>query len=201
MAEQQWKELAIEVRFVGQESFAVGVVAKWLTQIERAVFNSERDDIEALQQALGPEIPAPYFDAIRYRFDSLRGRTVNISYASNGSIILLSFVGAASMWLLDKTLGEAVKESWKQSSWHQKATSVLSARMMPKARKLAATFERIEPTLDHEGGHFVSEGQSAVEENTNRITIKLTVLVNLPPIPTSIGEPRDGPPNELPPIV
>jgi hypothetical protein len=194
------KELAIEIRFTGQNGFAAGLVTQWLEDIEREVFALERSDIDVLQAALAPEVPAPYFDALRHRFRILRGRTFNVSSAANGSIVLFGTVSAASYWLLKQTLGEAVKESWKQSPWHARAVSVLSTRVGFKAKRLAETFERIEPTFPIETGSLSSESRSvSVEESDKRITVKVEISVYLPPIPPlSMAAPDDDVEIQLP---
>lgn len=129
-------DLYVELRFQGAESFPAQLILGAIEATERAIARSETEDIDALQNEF-KDLPAPIFDAMRYRIGELTGRALNFNHASSGSLILGGVAAALSFWLLDKTLGETVKQAWESSDLHGDMKGFLETRLRRKAERIA----------------------------------------------------------------
>jgi hypothetical protein len=133
-------DVRIEVRFVGS-AFSASLVANVITALEESAYQAEVDEIGELQRLL-PDVDAAVFDAMRFRATRYRGRAVSFESARPGSMILIGILAGLSYWLLDKTLGETVKEAWVRSGRHEEIVKILSER---RWRRAEAVTKRIEP--------------------------------------------------------
>jgi len=104
---------------------------------ERSVERAEKEEIDELQQEF-PDVPAAVFDAMRYRASKLAAQSINLDTASSGSIILAGAAAAVAYWLLDKTLGETMKQAWEESDLHARVKRFLLARFNAKAERIAS---------------------------------------------------------------
>ena len=98
--------------------------------------HAEIQEIDEMETAF-PDLPAAVFDAMRYRASRLTAQSLNFETASSGSIILGGVAAAVAYWLLDKTLGETVRQAWEESDLHKRIKGFLLTNMRPKANRIA----------------------------------------------------------------
>ena len=116
---------------------------KCLQHCEAAVYFSELDDLIAPYFAYGDEVPLVVIDAMRFRLNGLKGKLLHIEHAANGSIILGGIVAAAALWLLENTLGETLKDAWKESDMHKKVLALFTKRFADKGKKVGEEVKRL----------------------------------------------------------
>ena len=112
------------------------ILSRCLDIIEFEIFLSELADIDKVQSLL-PEVPPLVFDATRYQISRYRGKALLLEKAEGGSLILGGVVAGLTIWLLSQTLGETLKDAWKESNWHKKLKSILSKDLYKKADIIA----------------------------------------------------------------
>jgi hypothetical protein len=180
MAEEEVRDVRVELRFAGAKAFPAGLVADVTAEVERAVYEAEVEEIDELQKDF-EEVPGPVFDAMRYRADRYRGRTLSIETASSGSIVLEGAAVALALWLLNVTFGETIKDAWKKTKSHQRLKKTLSSRLERKAKRIA---QRVRPRRYR---YDDAEVQTRVEKRERAIVVVVLVTPEpaLIPLPTT----------------
>jgi hypothetical protein len=170
-------------------SFPAELVMYLLRVVDRAILRAERKEIDALQEAF-PDLPAYAFDAMRFRLEALRGRALNVGAAHSGCLIIAGTAAALALWVLDKTLGETIKEAWKESTLHSKLTEFLVRRREDKAidigNDIFAARRTVEATIDMQIDY---RGDALV------MIVIVTPGPSMEPIPTASGITLGGGPN------
>ena len=166
-----------------------------LSYIAKAVRKLEKKDFELYVQSLRTSgVPEVTIDAARFRFDKLDYRRfVTVTKASTGSIELLILMAGAAYWVIDKTLGETLKDAWKQSPAHAKLVVILTNRIKPRNAELAEALRPRRLTLTD--GMTVSSSDAQDAQAPLKITFTAAVGSPAEPIPPSselIGERRAG---------
>ena len=178
------KDIGIELHFKGAPAFPAQLILGAIEAVERAVFREESEEIDAMQKELGDVVPAPVFDAMRYRIGDTMGRAINFDRASSGSLLLGGIAVALSYWLLDKTLGETVKESWLDSNLHQRLKTFLSACLKGKSKRIA---KDIRPSRWTQSDAEVDISVRQTGPGTETIVCSFVPGLALQPVPT-LGE-------------
>jgi hypothetical protein len=129
------EDIAIVATFSGAPHYPAKLIGKTLDLIETGVFVTELDEVDALQKTF-KDVPNAIFDAVRWRVRTYQGATVHIENAGQGSIILGGLVAGVAVWVLQQTLGETIKEAWRESSWHEQLKHYLTQQRGTKARKI-----------------------------------------------------------------
>jgi len=166
------------------DSIDAGLLVETVRCVEDEVFRSECDDLRAVGEEF-PELPRVVVDAALQRLPTLKGRALAVTKAENGSIILSTCLVGLGVWLLRETLGETVKEAWKESDLNRRLKDFLLGRNETKVRKLK---QRIDAKLSvrlHKEGRRV-EVYSHVEFSGEGKRPDLQVHVNViaPSLPT-----------------
>jgi len=177
-------DVFLEVRFVGT-GFSASLVANVITAVEESAYQVAVREIDELERSL-PDVDSAVFDAMRYRANQYRGRAVTLHSAQSGSILLLGIIAGLSYWLLDKTLGETVKEAWVKSGRHDQIVKMLSERRWAKAE---AIVKRIEPRP-----YPFSEPRPTVKGTVEERLGNVTAVVTVTPDPSTEPIP---PPSEV----
>lgn len=113
------------------------------------------------KQSLRDKLKGPLHHIDAYYFERIE----------KGSILIGGTLTAVGLWLLKNTIGESVKEAWKQSEMHQNLVDYLSK---PKERKevLDRNIDKVIDAWDFES--FLIENIEKSENEDN-----LTVRINL----------------------
>jgi hypothetical protein len=171
-------DIHIELHFVQAAAFPAQLLLGVVEATERAIARVERDEIDEFQKLL-PEVPVAVFDAMRYRAERLTGRALNFQGASSGSIILFGIAAGLSYWLLDKTLGETISETWRESDMHGRLKEILHARIGTKTRKIAGD---IRPSRWSQG-EVVTDVSTETKDGNPTIKVVVAPGPELLPIP------------------
>jgi hypothetical protein len=155
----------LRVRFETTE-LPAGVLAHVVAAIDAAGFQCAQEDLAFLRQELR-EFPV-LIDAGAHRLSKQRGAGALITSAQNGSIVLLGLI-AGAYWLLDKTLGETVKEAWTASPAHAHIFEVLTRRRPKRLRKVAEQIERTSGIVD--GNWAVRVRADVVNDDTIEVDV------------------------------
>jgi len=108
--------------------------------LEIALYESDRQDIEDLfSQRLISRIVA---DASLERLRRYRHNRLLLRNAENGSIILEGVVAATTLFILENTLGEAVKDAIKESEPYQKIKEWFKERINSKASFISNALQK-----------------------------------------------------------
>jgi hypothetical protein len=161
-------DILVELRFINAQEFSAQLILGTIEAVERAIAQTEREEIDALAEEFS-SLPPAVFDAMRYRARQLPGRSLNLRAATSGSLVLAGAVVALSYWLLDKTVGETVKEAWEHTSLHSKVRDFLLSRTREKADLIAS---RVRPSRWRE---CAAEFAVKVEQNDRSIVIVVVV--------------------------
>ena len=136
-------DIWFEIRFIGYGGVSVEVLTSVLKQVTWAIESAEKDELDELVESF-PDWSGIARDAMRYRFDRVdRDRLLNIERASNGSIILAGAAIGLAYWVVDKTLGETVKDAWKDSDGHTRLKEFLKKRVFSKRDQIASRLQPI----------------------------------------------------------
>src|SRR5437868_1968218 len=137
----QESDIAIIAKFTQAADFPAALISGVVNAIERVVFEVEREELEYLIEAI-PGIPLVAADASRQRLYVRRGQSVLVESASGGSIVIACVVSALALWILKETLGETIKEAWRDSPTHHHLKDFLSRERTLKTEQIAQRLER-----------------------------------------------------------
>jgi hypothetical protein len=140
----QESDIAIIVKFTDATNFPAALITGVINTIERVVFEVEREDLEDLIDIIEntQAIESIVADASRHRISAYRGQSVLVESARGGSIELICVAGALAYWILDRTIGETIKEAWRESSAHRRLKEFLSQERTAKAQEIARRLKR-----------------------------------------------------------
>lgn len=71
------------------------------------------------------EIPGLFVDALAYNHERRKGKCLLIKRMEGGSFIIEGVVAGLAIYILKETLGETLKEAWKESKLHEKIKDFL----------------------------------------------------------------------------
>lgn len=116
-------------------------MADFAALTEWAVFEHERSELEYLKQEFH-EIPAVTYDAALLRLHRKRGNAFLITEAGRGSVLLGGMAAGLAIWILDRTLGETLKNAWLESDLHERLKDLLLGRFGYKKKALADAIQK-----------------------------------------------------------
>ncbi|MGR7921569.1 hypothetical protein ACU6RQ_10730 [Zobellella denitrificans] len=94
-----------------------------------------------------------------------------------GSILIEGALTAIGLWLLKNTIGESVKEAWKQSEMHKSLVSYLSDPI-PRRQIIDRNIDRVIDAWNFEG--FIVE--SIEKEDIDDENLKVRININTDPL-------------------
>ena len=144
----QQSDISITVRFTGADNFPTALISGLINTVEKVVFQFEQEQLEHLIKQ-NRDIPLVVADASRHRIYAHKGQSVLIESASHGCIELAFVVTALAYWILDKTLGETLKQAWQKSPMNVRLKEILSEDRTRKAKEIA---RRLEQRVDRSHG-------------------------------------------------
>jgi hypothetical protein len=134
----KFPSVEVTIHIEGGDAFPAGLVAQTIGIVERSAFTTEAEELEAIFEEF-PDIPELVRDACRQRLNNFRGNTLLVSAAAPGSFVIAATCTALAYWLVEKTLGETVKEAYKESDLHKKLKELLARRLFRRTQNLAST--------------------------------------------------------------
>jgi hypothetical protein len=131
---------------------------------EGALYASDRNDVEQAAREL--RFPAFVRDASLERLRHHRHQRLLLEEAQSGSIVLVTVVAAVSLFVLEKTVGEAFVDGFKDTSAYGDLREFFRKQIDAKALYIAEALRRafggrkrevsvrVQPTLHH-GPHVI----------------------------------------------
>jgi hypothetical protein len=179
-------EIEVWLHQLGQQAIPYSVFRKILDSLNKAVFESEKNDLKAIRKEF-PKLPNVAFDAASHRLKEFRYSAIIIKELKPGSLIVAGVVAGVSIWILQQTLGETLKEAWLDSQGHQNLKNLLLKRMGTKRHLLATDaakrIERAVPSVTSIGYNGTVDAK--VLEEPSKIKIDVIIEIN----------PKDFPPD------
>ena len=175
-------DLTIDVNLHGP-SVDAGLLAEAVNCVEEEVFRSESEDLKAIGEAF-PELPRVAVDAALQRLPLLKGHCLEVIEAKNGSVILGSILTGVVVELLKATVGETVREAWKEGDVHKRLKDFLLRRNEAKVEELR---RRVDARLSRQllrKGHFASASSNVTRYSGGRLHLGVYVEVHSPKRPT-----------------
>jgi hypothetical protein len=109
----QEDDIVIRIRMAGDGAIDAKAMIEALDIAEGALYASDRNDVEQAAREL--RLPAYVRDASLERLRHHRHQRLLIEEAQTGSIILVTVVAAVSLFVLEKTVGEAFADGFKET--------------------------------------------------------------------------------------
>lgn len=135
MRDPELPDIQVRIRFEGAKAFSALLIADTLDAVEAAIFEVEEDEVNELSNELR-DIPESIFDAIRLRIERLEGQTLRVEHASAGSLVIEGTVAYAALWLFKETIGETLKEAYRDSNMHIRLKKFLLRNHKKKAEQI-----------------------------------------------------------------
>lgn len=157
-------KLEIEVRISSTAYVPAGNLSEITGLIERAILEEELLELGHLRNELS-EIPSVVYDAVRMKIYEKAGYSFQISYASNGSLVLGGIAVGLCIWLLNQTLGETIKEAWIESEAHFNLKNILKTRIGPRPKRVGDSIKK-------------KLSESGYESSTEIVNEKVTVFLD-----------------------
>lgn len=130
----------MRIYFDFRESLPVDVLTTVLNQIETAIYQIDTEQWKAAAQILIEYGLSQEVLAVDYRREEYKGKTLQIEHVRDGSILVELGLTGITYWLLDATLGQTFKESWKRTDAHGRILELLLRDPFQDARVF---FQRI----------------------------------------------------------
>jgi len=106
-----------------RQGLSAEALSRSLRRVRDAVIDAEEQELSRYVAELDldetPLSRRELADLLRNRMAPYKGRSLVITEVGSGSIIWIGLVGAVVLWIVDRTLGETMKEAWKESRLHR----------------------------------------------------------------------------------
>jgi hypothetical protein len=168
----------IVVRFTEATHYPTSVITKVLDRIEKAVYQEE---LAILKEARGeaPQGSEVIIDAVAHRIKKFKGSSVSYVTASTGSIVMGGIATGITLWLLEKTIGESLREGWVQSNAHDALVSVIRTALDRKAERICDRLNNSKIALPHHPQR-IRASLSLGDQGRQRIEVS-AVRIDVPP--------------------
>lgn len=132
LADEAAPSFEIELVFSGMPPTAllvttIQVCEEELNQIQRA-------EMDAALEALG--LPGYVKSVCRRRFDDSPGVSLRLVDARRGSVVLVGALTAIAFWIIKNTVGETIKDAYKETGMHERLKQLFLTRIGDQARDL-----------------------------------------------------------------
>lgn len=111
------QDIAIKFEFRGTAALHAGLFADIVTTTEAVVYQAQVKELEHLAKSVSG-IPPVALDAARQRIKQHRGEALSLVSAQSGSVVLWTLAAGLALYVLKQTLGETLKEAWRESPAH-----------------------------------------------------------------------------------
>ena len=168
----------LTVRFKGTDGVSYEVLDSFLATICKEVHKYESDELKAYLDFLANnKVDKVTQDAIVYRFGKIdKHRAVTVVGARTGSIEITLSLAAIAYWVVDKTLGETLKEAWLTSELHFNLLDFLRVRISERKSQLDT---RIDPFFLRR----VDGVEIDIDKTEDQVIFEVTTLPKAAPIP------------------
>lgn len=176
-------ELVIRLRMTGGDALPASFIGQTLSIVESEIFGLDRDELEVIFDYLGG-VSDLVRDACYQRIDRYRGSTLLVADATSGSIVLAGVCSALAYWLVENTVGESIKDAYKESGLHDRLKALLTRRFTFRSKELESRLNKrffvsvSDPSVIAEARIAANDG-SVIE-----VTARLNKWERVPPSPS-----------------
>ena len=148
--------IGIRIKIEGVPRVTTSVLAAILSRLEEAFAVIETSEAERLAKELECDQAdiATLSEMVSHWRESLRGQMIAVLQAREGSLVIGGLVAAASLYIVEKTIGQTLQEAWKESRAHQKLKELLNRRLGVRANRLCAAVNGLGTILVNNVGAF-----------------------------------------------
>jgi len=159
---EQTLDIEVTLRFQTDTGVPAEIVSDLLKEVSRSIYRAEREELNEIFELL-PNLTSVERDAMRFRFEQVDSdRALNVEYGGRGSLLLFGAAAGLAYWVVDKTMGETLKEAWVESSGHANLKAFLKTRVFAKRDRIANRFRPIRYGI--ETAHFAAVSSDAQNE-------------------------------------
>ncbi|AMJ97368.1 hypothetical protein AVL55_03835 [Alteromonas macleodii] len=129
--------MQIYLYFSGDDAISLAAIEEVTKQLRKMLIEIERKDLKIIRKKF-PEIPFAVLKKVSGDMDEyLDDPTLfKVAAVKKGSLGLYLSLTALCYWLLDKTLGETVKDAWIQTSLHRRLKAYFIKNKTEKLKQL-----------------------------------------------------------------
>lgn len=150
------EQIPIEIKVEFPIFVSAANISKITALTEQAIFEVELRDLEYLTNEY-EEISPAIHDATLLRLYRKSGSAFLVREAHSGSMLLAGMGVGLSIWLLNQTIGETIKEAWVESESHARLKEFLLAK---RGNKKKAIRESVRSKLRENGIRADAEATS-----------------------------------------
>lgn len=171
-------DIKCTVNFGGSDGVTYEVLDSVLLSICKDVHNYERKELNLYLKFLTKNnVNKVTQDAIEHRFSKIdKRRSISVVEARTGSIEVALTLAAVAYWVVDKTLGETLKEAWLTSELHFKLVNFLKERTIERKNQM-------EKQEDLVFLKKVDGVQISYKKEQDKLTVDVTTQPEAAPIP------------------
>lgn len=129
--------MKIYLHFTGSGSVPFGTIESVIKEIQGIVIAQEELELRRLRKEI-PEVPASAITAAIAQLErpNIQYQAVRVSAVKPGSLGLWIALTAFGWWVLENTLGETLKDAWKESATHEKVKQFFVRSRLDKLRAI-----------------------------------------------------------------
>jgi len=121
--------IPIEINISKLKFISAGNLNDIIYQTNEAIYDCEIAELIFLKDSLIYELPNYIFDLVELKLAKYHRKCFLIQNAKSGSVVIGGLAAGLCIWFLNQTIGETLKEAWRESEWHFKIKSILQKRL------------------------------------------------------------------------
>jgi len=159
------------------------ILTRTIDNLERAIHESEWYELVVLASETlfedpvnPPEMPPLFINSLRWGHHTTKGQSLLIKERKSGSVVIEAAIAGIAIYILKTTLGETLKDAWKESKIHEKLKDILLLRKKERCDTIAQNFQdfmKEDDQLD-EPFYNININIPKIEERAAQIDIKIT---------------------------
>ena len=134
MEKEENASIEIELTFQGEPP--TGLFVNTIQICEEEIYENLRAEMEASLEELN--LPGYVKSVCRRRFTDTSGIGLRFTSARRGSIVLYAGLTALGYWIIQNTVGETLKDAYKDTGMHQRLKNLFLSRRRKQAEDLGS---------------------------------------------------------------
>ncbi len=169
-------DIELRLKLCCENEFPAEYVMTALQCVNEAYFASELSDLRKIRKEF-PHLPNVALDAAEHRIKTFKKSSVNIRAVKKGSIEFAIVATGLTVWILQQTLGETLKQSWLESNMHKKLKNFLTKDRFNKVERLREdSRKRLSSKLPCEVGVDHQRSRNDEQDEGEIITLQVKIF-------------------------
>lgn len=184
----------VVLKFSGVDYYPSELIMAGLELVEQALHDLEED---ALRQTLAEHGRLESLYAVRAEMDKMRRKHLQLYDARRGCLELWGVAGATALWVLQLTVGESMKDAYKNTDMHRTLSGIFSKDVAKFAEQLSTNIKKAIGTAKRNSAFVVALSRVNVtvhvDEQTHgeaKVTVVLNATKSYESVPKNILMPR-----------